>query len=354
MKNNTQASTIKQDIREKPSTTSVTEPTVPNVTVTYQRGLPNITLPLPSRKEYCIFALKPITCTVGDFIDMIKNEDRGVDRAIITTIDGIRIGSSNTIENLLQSEFKLIINDMEYIVQPPLYQKHTMETMQKLSDVQILVGQLYENLQVREYHADMERQVIAELEDIKLQLKPYEQKLQELENAAIRRANFNAWIALVLMSVHAGGFARLTWWEYSWDIMEPVTYFVTYGTAVGWFIYFLLTQQEYVLQDVVNRRRLIELHKRARQIGLDIEAYNRLKDRAYDLESTLKVIRGPLYERRLQMEEKKRRYSSSSSRSPSSSPSPSPSPSPQRDVPKMGIKIEKQETSKTLEYDKFR
>ncbi|KAL2716606.1 hypothetical protein V1478_014282 [Vespula squamosa] len=325
-----------------------------NVTVTYQRGLPNITLPLPSRKERCVFTLKPITCTVGDFLDMIKFEDRGVDRAIVTTIDGTRIGSSNTIENLLQDDFKLIINDAEYTVQPPIYQKHTMEDMQKLSDVQILVGQLYETLQVREYHADMERQVLAELEAIKLELEPYEEKLQELENAAMRRANLNAWIWLVLMSMHAGGFARLTWWEYSWDIMEPVTYFVTYGTAVGWFIYFLLTQQEYVLQDVVNRRRLIELHKRAKQIGLDLNAYNRLKDRAYELEGTLKVIRGPLYERKLEMRQKRERYTSSSSRSPSSSPSPSPSPD--RDVAKTSIpaKIDKRETSKTLEYDKFR
>ncbi len=27
--------------------------------------------------------------------------------------------------------------------------------------------------------------------------------------------------------------ARLTWWELSWDIMEPVTYMITFGTCVG-------------------------------------------------------------------------------------------------------------------------
>ena len=51
------------------------------------------------------------------------------------------------------------------------------------------------------------------------------------------------WAGLGLMSVQMGAFARLTWWEYSWDIMEPVTYFATYSTLIGGFVYYLLTQQ---------------------------------------------------------------------------------------------------------------
>lgn len=45
------------------------------------------------------------------------------------------------------------------------------------------------------------------------------------------------------MSVQFGILARLTWWEYSWDIMEPVTYFVTYGTAMLAYAYFVITKQ---------------------------------------------------------------------------------------------------------------
>lgn len=46
-----------------------------------------------------------------------------------------------------------------------------------------------------------------------------------------------------MMSVQFGILARLTWWEYSWDIMEPVTYFVTYGTAMAAYAYYCLTKQ---------------------------------------------------------------------------------------------------------------
>lgn len=45
------------------------------------------------------------------------------------------------------------------------------------------------------------------------------------------------------MGVQFGILARLTWWEYSWDIMEPVTYFVTYGTAMATYAYYVLTKQ---------------------------------------------------------------------------------------------------------------
>lgn len=57
-----------------------------DVTVAYHRGLPRITVPLPSRKEHCSFTMKPITHTVGNFLDMLKTEDRGIDRACITSL----------------------------------------------------------------------------------------------------------------------------------------------------------------------------------------------------------------------------------------------------------------------------
>ncbi|XP_076247002.1 mitochondrial calcium uniporter isoform X2 [Calliopsis andreniformis] len=325
-----------------------------DVTVVYHRGLPKITVPLPSRKEKCVFTLKPISHTVGDFIKMLKREDRGIDRAAVLTVDGVRIGSKNTIEMLMEEDFRLIINDNEYLVTPPLHHRHTMESMQNFSDVQMMIGKLYETFQVRECHADMEKQVLVELETIRLELEPLEQKLLDLETTAARQANIVLWTCLVFMCAQFSGLARLTWWEYSWDIMEPVTYFVTYGTTICWVIYFLLTKQEYMLPDVQSRRHLITLHKMAKKAGLDLNYYNSLKDRAYELETTLKIIRGPLYDHQMQLERKKReRSNSSSSRSPSSSPSPSPSPSPERSLPKKGTSSEKNRHEKAIPEERL-
>lgn len=66
---------------------------------------------------------------------------------------------------------------------------------------------------------------------------------EELSKKAERRTTWVLWGGMAYMSTQFGILARLTWWEYSWDIMEPVTYFITYGTAMAMYAYFVLTRQ---------------------------------------------------------------------------------------------------------------
>ena len=66
---------------------------------------------------------------------------------------------------------------------------------------------------------------------------------REIAVKAEKRTNRLTWVGLGLMGLQFGLLARLTWWEYSWDIMEPVTYFVGYGSAILMFGYYILTRQ---------------------------------------------------------------------------------------------------------------
>lgn len=75
------------------------------MTVKYIRGLPHVTVPLPSRNEKCQFALRPISHNVGDFLQMLLAEDKGIDRAAILNEDGTRIAAACSIENLLNGNF---------------------------------------------------------------------------------------------------------------------------------------------------------------------------------------------------------------------------------------------------------
>ena len=65
----------------------------------------------------------------------------------------------------------------------------------------------------------------------------------QCEQSAVTRTKVSMIGGMVAMAAQYGVLARLTWWEYSWDIMEPVTYFVTAGYAMVFYAYFLLTQQ---------------------------------------------------------------------------------------------------------------
>ncbi|XP_065164653.1 calcium uniporter protein, mitochondrial isoform X1 [Atheta coriaria] len=264
------------------------------VTVEYCRGLPVVTVPLPSRRERCKFTLKPITNNVGDLIAMLKNEDKGIDRVVATSMDDTRIGASNTIENLLEEDFKLIVNDHCYTVRTPKQTRITGEEAQRLSDIKTLISQLYEALNVQEHNIHTEKTITATIESLRQELMPLEEEKARLDMIAQRKSEWVSWIGMGLMSVQFGILARLTWWEYSWDIMEPVTYFVTYGTAMVGYAYFLVTKQEYVLQDFKDRQQLLTMHKKAKKAGLDLAKYNTLKEQISQLERDLYKLQNPL------------------------------------------------------------
>ena len=197
------------------------------VTVQVVQGLPHLTVPLPSRNEPCIFVLKPITHTIGDLIMMLKTEDHGIDRVVVRSTDGIRMASTTSIQTLMKSDFDLLINDVAYRVQPPPFEASTGlislgdDELQRMGDVRGLVGQLYEALNVEEYQVQQEQKLVRELEAMKDELAPLEESRKILAEQAERRTNHLTWFGLGLMSVQFGILARLTWWEYSWDIMEP-------------------------------------------------------------------------------------------------------------------------------------
>ena len=89
-----------------------------------------LSMPLPSRNELCEFALKPVSHTVKDVIQFIKDEDGGVERAAIYSTDGNRISQSTPVEILMQSDFKIVINEREFEVIPPKEGKPLREVTQ--------------------------------------------------------------------------------------------------------------------------------------------------------------------------------------------------------------------------------
>ncbi|XP_019725948.1 calcium uniporter protein, mitochondrial isoform X3 [Hippocampus comes] len=264
------------------------------VTVVYQNGLPVISVSLPSRRERCQFTLKPLSDCVGVFLQQLQAEDRGIDRVAIYSTDGARVASSTGIDILLLDDFKLVINDTAHLVRPPRRELLPHEETERLNDVKFLVQQLYTTLRIEEHQLSKERELIERLEDLNSQLRPLEKVKQELSRKAERRTTWVLWGGMAYMATQFGILARLTWWEYSWDIMEPVTYFITYGTAMAMYAYFVLTRQEYVYPDARDRQYLLFLHKGVKRTRFDIEKYNKLKEDISEVELDLKRLRDPL------------------------------------------------------------
>ncbi|XP_066549881.1 calcium uniporter protein, mitochondrial isoform X2 [Amia ocellicauda] len=264
------------------------------VSVLYHNGLPVVSVSLPSRKERCQFTLKPISDTVGVFLQQLQDEDRGIDRVAIYSTDGARVASSTGIDILLLDDFKLVINDVTHHVRPPKRERLSHETAETLGDVKMLVQQLYTTLRIEEHQLSKERQLIGRLEDLNSQLLPLEKMREELGRKAERRTTWVLWGGLAYMATQFGVLARLTWWEYSWDIMEPVTYFITYGSAMFMYAYFVLTRQEYLYPDARDRQYLLFFHKGVKKNRFDVDKYNQLKDAIAEAELDLKRLRDPL------------------------------------------------------------
>ncbi|XP_025934840.1 calcium uniporter regulatory subunit MCUb, mitochondrial isoform X2 [Apteryx rowi] len=213
------------------------------VTVNYRYGLPVITLTLPTRGERCQFTVKPMVVTVGAFLQDVQREDKGIEKAEVFATDGSKVSDTTLMEVLLMNDFKLVINNTTHSVSAPKKDKLSSEHATEMEDIKSLVHRLFVAVHIEDHQIRKERELLQKLEYLKEQLLPLEQMKARITDSADAKTTRLLWVGLALMSTQGGALAWLTWWVYSWDIMEPVTYFITYGSAMAFYAYFILTKQ---------------------------------------------------------------------------------------------------------------
>uniref|UniRef100_A0A8C8Z4D7 Calcium uniporter regulatory subunit MCUb n=1 Tax=Prolemur simus TaxID=1328070 RepID=A0A8C8Z4D7_PROSS len=272
------------------------------ITVNYRHGLPSITLTLPSRKERCQFVVRPVSSTVGSFLQDLQNEDKGIQTAAIFTADGYEMPASTLMDILLMNDFKLVINTIAYDVQCPKKENSSNEHAAEMENMKSLVHRLFTVLHLEGSQKRREQDLLDKIDHLKEQLHPLEQVKARMEAHSEAKTSGLQWAGLALLSVQGGALAWLTWWVYSWDIMEPVTYFITFANSMAFFAYFLVTRQDYTYSAVKRRQFLQFFHKKSKQQHFDVEQYNRLKEDLAKAKESLKRVRQSLY-LRMQVEE---------------------------------------------------
>ncbi|KAI5107748.1 calcium uniporter protein, mitochondrial, partial [Silurus meridionalis] len=266
---------------------------VVELSVHYKYGRPVLALPLPSRQEKCLFHLRPMVSNVNDFILDIQREDPGVSTVSVLSTDGVKIASTTSMYTLLSKDFQLCINGVLYKVQAASTESMQRENATSTVDLKDMVHRLHTALNLPEHHLNKERQLRQKLDILNKELIPLEQMKAHLVVRAEHRSSNALWGGLALLSVQGGALAWLTWWVYSWDIMEPVTYFITYSTSMGVYAYYVLTKQDYVYPDAKDRQFLHYFYKGARRQKFNVEKYNMLKDELALVEEDLRRLRNP-------------------------------------------------------------
>ncbi|KAK7346455.1 hypothetical protein VNO80_20974 [Phaseolus coccineus] len=114
---------------------------------------------------------------------------------------------------------------------------------------------------------ESERKELEEMEKVKAAI---DQRARTLVQREI-------WAAYGLLGAQIVGFMRLTFWELSWDVMEPICYFVNSVYFMVGYTFFMRTSIEpsfvgiYQSRFNSQQKRLMKLH------NFDIAKYNELK-----------------------------------------------------------------------------
>ncbi|MCL7043181.1 hypothetical protein MKW94_018996 [Papaver nudicaule] len=88
------------------------------------------------------------------------------------------------------------------------------------------------------------------------------------------------WSGLGLLVIQTAGFMRLTFWELSWDVMEPICFFVTSVYFMAGYAFFLRTSKDPSFEGFFQSRFSVKQKKLMKSYKFDVERYNELK-RAY-------------------------------------------------------------------------
>ncbi|KAF9591807.1 hypothetical protein IFM89_007362 [Coptis chinensis] len=126
------------------------------------------------------------------------------------------------------------------------------------------------------------------------ELKMLQQKKEELDTLAHKQVRRILWAGLGFSIVQVGLFFRLTFWEFSWDVMEPIAFFATTTGLVVGYAYFLFTSRDPTYQDLMKRLFLSRQRKLFKAQNFD---FDRLKELQKHCKSPLDAT---LYPKRIE------------------------------------------------------
>ncbi|KAK8673197.1 hypothetical protein V6N13_111546 [Hibiscus sabdariffa] len=107
--------------------------------------------------------------------------------------------------------------------------------------------------------------------------------IDETADAMVRR---ELWFGLAYLVVQTAAFMRLTFWELTWDVMEPICFYVTSMYFMAGYAFFLRTSKEPSFEGFYQSRFDAKQKKLIKADNFDIRRYNELKQIFYPNSST--------------------------------------------------------------------
>ncbi|KAK4407591.1 Calcium uniporter protein 5, mitochondrial [Sesamum angolense] len=109
------------------------------------------------------------------------------------------------------------------------------------------------------------------------ELKMLQEKKNEIDMQAHKQVRRILWTGLGLAVVQISLFFRLTFWEFSWDVMEPIAFFTTSAGIVIGYAYFMFTSRDPSYQDLLKRLFISRQRKLIRRRNFDVQRFIELQ-----------------------------------------------------------------------------
>ncbi|XWS29327.1 hypothetical protein CRYUN_Cryun24cG0019600 [Craigia yunnanensis] len=97
------------------------------------------------------------------------------------------------------------------------------------------------------------------------------------------------WLGLAYLVVQTAGFMRLTFWELSWDVMEPICFYVTSMYFMAGYAFFLRTSKEPSFEGFYQSRFSTKQKQLIKANNFDMDRYHELKAIFYPHSSSEQV-----------------------------------------------------------------
>ncbi|XP_074288102.1 calcium uniporter protein 5, mitochondrial-like [Silene latifolia] len=111
------------------------------------------------------------------------------------------------------------------------------------------------------------------------ELKRLQERKEEIDRQAHKQVRLILWSGLGVTITQVGLFFRLTFWEFSWDVMEPIAFFTTASGLVIGYAYFMITSKDPSYQDLMKTLFLSRQRKLFKKYDFDLNRFKELTDK---------------------------------------------------------------------------
>lgn len=113
------------------------------------------------------------------------------------------------------------------------------------------------------------------------ELEQMEKQKAMIDDKAKAQVRTELYFGLGFLTIQTLGFMRLTFWELSWDVMEPICFFVTSLNFAFAYLFFIRTSTEPTFQGYFHRRFMAKQERLMKTHNFDIRRYNDLCKACY-------------------------------------------------------------------------